>query len=78
MKCPTAADGEGRIPFWNRGAGRIFGYDESEASSFPENCRLRHSTAYHNDNAHRRDAIRRDMLAVPAARKNGSRISIEF
>jgi PAS domain S-box-containing protein len=79
------ADGEGTILFWNRGPERLFGYMESEALGQPldmidpEKLRQRHWAGYL---ATMRTSQTwygaSDMLAVPAVRKNGSRVSIEF
>jgi PAS domain S-box-containing protein len=79
------ADAEGRIAFWNKGAERIFGFLEAEAMGksldilIPENLRKRHWDGY-------TETVRTgktrygagDVLAVPALRKDGTRISIEF
>lgn len=79
------ADGQGVISFWNKGAQRIFGFSEAEAVGksldiiIPENLRKRHWDGY-------AETIRTgktrygagDVLAVPALRKDGTRISIEF
>jgi PAS domain S-box-containing protein len=79
------ADSEGRITFWNRGAERIFGYSEADARGksldiiIPENLRKRHWDGF-------AETVRTgktrygagDVLAVPALRKDGTRISIEF
>jgi PAS domain S-box-containing protein len=79
------ADGEGAVLFWNRGAERIFGYTEGEAMGqplhmiIPENLRQRHWAGYLS--TMRTGETRygaSDTLAVPAIRKNGSRVSIEF
>src|SRR3546814_3967591 len=46
------ADGTGMIAFWNKGAGRIFGYSEAEALGrsldiiIPERLRRRHWEGY--------------------------------
>ena len=78
-------DQEGIIRFWNRGCERIFGYTADEAIGrsldiiIPENLRERHwrghaetmrtgQTKYGSG----------DLLAVPALRKDGTRLSIEF
>lgn len=79
------ADGHGVIGFWNKGAERIFGFPESEAVGksldiiIPESLRQRHWNGY-------RETVRTgkshygagDVLAVPAQRKDGTRISVEF
>jgi PAS domain S-box-containing protein len=79
------SDAEGRIRFWNKGAERIFGFGEAEARGqsldiiVPENLRGRHWEGYektmHTGATHYGAG---DLLAVPAIRKDGSRISIEF
>lgn len=79
------ADAQGMIAFWNKGAERIFGFSEAEAIGksldiiIPENLRQRHWEGF-------AETVRTgktrygagDVLAVPALRKDGSRISIEF
>jgi len=79
------ADGEGVIRFWNAGAGSIFGFSDGEAVGqrldiiIPENLRARHWTGF---NETMRTGQSRygagDILAVPAMRKDGTRLSIEF
>lgn len=79
------ADRGGMIRFWNRGAERIFGYSAEEACGhsldiiIPENLRARHWQAYletmRTGETRYGDG---DVLAVPAMRKDGSRVSIEF
>ncbi|MDP1840884.1 MAG: PAS domain S-box protein [Reyranella sp.] len=79
------ADAEGMIAFWNKGAERIFGFTEAEAVGksldiiIPNALRERHWTGY-------AETVRSgktrygagDLLAVPALRKDGTRISVEF
>jgi PAS domain S-box-containing protein len=79
------ADAAGVIRFWNRGAERIFGFAEAEALGesldiiIPENLRARHWEGF---SATIRSGSTRygsgEILAVPARRKDGRRISIEF
>jgi PAS domain S-box-containing protein len=79
------ADFGGMIRFWNRGAERIFGFSETEVLGrsldviIPEALRQRHWDAYAQT---MRTGITRygagDVLAVPAVRKDGTRVSIEF
>jgi PAS domain S-box-containing protein len=79
------ADAEGVIRMWNRGATRVFGFAEAEAVGrpldiiIPENLRERHWQGY-------RDTMRTgqsrygdgQILSVPAVRKDGTRVSVEF
>jgi PAS domain S-box-containing protein len=79
------ADAEGRIDFWNKGAERIFGFAASEAIGksldiiIPENLRKRHWGGF--EETVRTGKTRYAggaLLAVPALRKDGTRISVEF
>jgi len=86
--CPDAviyADAAGKIRFWNRSATRIFGYEVDEALGqtldliVPERLRARHWEGYERVMAGGESRYGEgDVLAVPAMRKDGSRISIEF
>lgn len=81
----VASDGDGVIVFWNPGAERIFGFTEAEAVGqtldiiIPERLRDRHWDGY-------RKVMRTgesrygggDLLSVPALRKDGRQISVEF
>lgn len=79
------ADSQGIIRFWNRGAERIFGFAAEEATGqtldviVPEGLRARHWAGY--DKTMQSGNTRYgagEILAVPAMRKDGRRISIEF
>ncbi|MGH7099159.1 MAG: PAS domain S-box protein [Stellaceae bacterium] len=79
------ADGGGAIRFWNAGAERIFGFAAAEALGqsldviIPESLRARHWAGF--DETMRTGKSRYgagDLLAVPAVRKDGTRLSIEF
>ncbi|MEA2782306.1 MAG: hypothetical protein QOK29_3850 [Rhodospirillaceae bacterium] len=79
------ADAAGLIGFWNKGAERIFGFSEAEAMGksldliIPEGLRKRHWSGY--EETVRTGQTRYgagDVLAVPAQRRDGTRISIEF
>jgi PAS domain S-box-containing protein len=79
------SDAEGIIRFWNGGAERIFGFTSQEAIGksldiiVPEPLRARHWQGY---TATMRSGKTRygsgELLAVPALRKDGTRISVEF
>ncbi|MGH7059706.1 MAG: PAS domain-containing protein [Stellaceae bacterium] len=79
------ADAAGKIRFWNRSATRIFGYEEAEALGrsldliVPERQRVRHWEGYDRVMAGGESRYGEgEVLAVPAMRKDGTRISIEF
>ncbi len=79
------ADADGIIRCWNRGATRIFGFTEAEALGasldiiVPAGLRERHWQGY-------RETMRTGqsrygeghILSVPAIRKDGSRLSVDF
>ena len=79
------ADAKGIIRFWNAGCERLFGYSAAEAVGqsldiiIPEAQRARHWQGYGNTmrTGQSRYAAG-ELLAVPAVRKDGARISIEF
>src|SRR6185437_16947449 len=79
-----AAGADGRIIFWNPAATRIFGFTETEALGqsldliIPERFRARHWEGYRHVMATGVTSYGQRLLAVPAMRKDGQRISIEF
>ncbi|QCN99271.1 PAS domain S-box protein (plasmid) [Azospirillum argentinense] len=79
------ADREGIIRFWNAGAERVFGFTADEALGqsldiiIPDRQRQRHWDGY--DQVMKTGESRYgsgDLLSVPATRKDGTRISVEF
>lgn len=79
------ADPQGRIQFWNSGAVRIFGFSEPEAIGrsldiiIPGNLRQRHWAGFNETMRTGKSHYQAGaLLAVPALRKDGSRISVEF
>lgn len=78
------ANREGRIELWNSGAASIFGYSAEEALGqsldliIPEKLRTRHWEGYRRVMASGSTRYGKELLAVPAIRKDGARISVEF
>lgn len=79
------ADVGGMIRFWNRGAERLFGFSASEVLGksldmiIPQQLRKRHWEAY--GKAMQSGQTRYgagDTLAVPALRKDGTQVPVEF
>jgi PAS domain S-box-containing protein len=79
-----AVDTEGRILLWNAGAERIFGYTQQDALGatldliVPEKQREAHWTGFNAALAAGTTRYGSDLLAVPAMRKDGTRVSIEM
>ena len=79
------ADAEGVIRYWNQGAERIFGFARTEAIGqtldlmIPPSLRERHWTGYdHTLKTGETKYGAGDLLSVPALRKDGTRLSVEF
>ena len=78
------ADADGIVHLWNRGAERMFGYSAAEALGqtldliVPERQRERHWAGYRSVMHTGTSRYGEQLLAVPAMRKDGARISIEF
>jgi PAS domain S-box-containing protein len=78
------ADRDGVIRLWNAGAEIMFGYAADEAVGqtldliIPERLRARHWTGFNNTMATGVTRYARQVLAVPAMRKDGTSISVEF
>jgi PAS domain S-box-containing protein len=78
------ADRQGAVRLWNRGAETMFGYSAHEALGqsldliIPERFRARHWEGYRQVMATGVSSYGQRLLAVPAMRKDGQRISIEF
>ena len=78
------ANRDGRIELWNAGAESIFGYSAEEATGqsldiiIPEKLKTRHWEGYHKVMTTGSTRYGGELLAVPAMRKDGTRISIEF
>ncbi|MCU0579114.1 MAG: PAS domain S-box protein [Desulfobacterota bacterium] len=78
------ADREGIIRLWNTGAETIFGFSPAAALGqslhliIPEKLRERHDQGYQQVMQSGRSKYATELLAVPAIKKDGSRISVEF
>jgi len=77
-------DRDGKIRFWNAGAEATFGWTAAEAVGqsmdliIPERLRGRHWEGWDKTMATGVTKYGRELLAVPAARKDGAPLSIEF
>ena len=79
------ADAQGIVRFWSPGAERMFGFARAEAVGqsldiiIPQNLRQRHWDGFNETVRTGRSRYQSgSVLAVPASRKDGSRISVEF
>jgi PAS domain S-box-containing protein len=78
------SDRDGIIRLWNRGAETLFGYRQEAAVGqtldliVPERWRVRHWEGYREVMRTGVTRYGRELLAVPASRSDGTRISIEF
>jgi PAS domain S-box-containing protein len=80
-----AADQDGIIRFWNPAAQRLFGYSADEAVGqsldliIPERLRGRHWEGFQRVMSTGESRYgEADLLSVPALRKDGNTISVEF
>jgi PAS domain S-box-containing protein len=81
----VASDRDGLIRFWNPGAERMFGHNTAEALGrsldliIPERLRARHWEGYRQVMATGQSRYSAGaLLSVPALRKDGARLSVEF
>jgi len=78
------ADRDGIIELWNSGAEAIFGYKKEEVQGksldliVPEKLRQRHWEGYHTVMKTGKSRYGKELLKVPAIRKDGTSISVEF
>jgi PAS domain S-box-containing protein len=78
------ADRDGLIRLWNQGARAMFGYEDEEAIGqsldliIPERLRSRHWQGYRHVMETGVTRYGSETLAVPAIRKDGQHLSIEF
>jgi PAS domain S-box-containing protein len=78
------SDPAGNIRLWSPGAEKMFGYSAEEALGksldliVPENLRSRHWEGYFRVMDNGATMYATELLAVPALRRDGGRISIEF
>lgn len=79
-----AADRDGVIIYWNRGAELIFGHSAADAVGFsldliiPDNLRGRHWEGYNRVMASGETKYKTGLLSAPGMTKDGRRVSLEF
>jgi PAS domain S-box-containing protein len=79
-----AADLNGIIRYWNRGAEQIFGHAAATAVGqsldliIPENLRERHWEGYNRVMASGETKYKTGLLSSPGVKLDGSRVSLEF
>jgi len=80
----VCADRQGIVRFWNVAAEALFGYASAEIVGqnleliIPPKLRARHTRGYERVMAGGASGYAGRLLAVPARRKDGRRISVEF
>ena len=80
----VVADTDGVICFWNAAAESMFGHSRSDAVGqpldiiIPDKLRARHWSGYHRVMQTGETEYAGRTLAVPAIRRDGARISVEF
>jgi PAS domain S-box-containing protein len=78
------ADASGVVRYWNRAAEAMFGHSREDAVGanldliVPEKLRERHWEGFHRVMSTGETSYAGRMLAVPAMRADGERISVEF
>jgi len=78
------ADRDGIIELWNSGAEAIFGYTKEDVRGksldliVPEKLRQRHWDGYQKVMKTGKSRYGKELLKVPAIRKDGTSISVEF